>query len=125
MANLFGLDIAGIVNSSIASAGGVLDATLVKVSAGSRTSGSLTDGTNPTEQTLRCKGFYDDHQLRKYPETRVQAGDRMAVLLGASIPGRVAPVPGDEITMDGETNEVQSVERDPASATYACHVRNT
>ena len=127
MANeLFGIDIAKVVNDAIASAGGVLDATLIKVTAGTRTAGSLTSGTNPTESPLRCKGFYDDAQKSRFPNTLVQKDTRIAAILGASVPGRVAPEPGDKITLENETSEVLEIlERDPASALYLCLVRKT
>ncbi len=45
MPNLFGIDIAGIINSEIAAAGGVLSGTLTKTAPGTRTAGSLTAGS--------------------------------------------------------------------------------
>jgi hypothetical protein len=126
MAELFGLDIAKLVNDGLAAAGGVLDAELIKVVAGSRTAGNLTGGTNPSERPLRCKGFYDDAQLSRLPETLVQKGDRVAAILGASVPGRVEPEPGDKVTLEDETTTIQRIiERDPASALYLCQVRKT
>jgi hypothetical protein len=124
MPDLFGLDIAGIVNDALEEAGGVLSGVLIKVAPGSRTSGSLTSGTNPTETPHSFKGFYDNRQLSRLPETRVQQGDRAVLLLGASISGGVEPEPGDKITMEGETTSVQSIiERDPAAATYIVQTR--
>lgn len=136
MPRLFGLDIAKQVNDALASAGGVLDVTMLRVSSGQRTAGSPAAGTNPTTSSLRGKGFYDDRRLR-YLEaqgrtsegTLVRRGDRVAVLLGASFPGREPPRPGYLLEIqDEETDRVRVVEvvgRDPAAATYECLVRRT
>ncbi len=126
MPKLFGLDIAGIINSEIKAAGGVLSGVLTKIAAGTRTGAALTKGTNPTEKRHTFNGFYDDKRLQYLPETTVRAGDRVAVLLGASIQGGAVPQPGDFVTLEGETTRIEKVvERDPAAATYACQVRRT
>ena len=53
MAKLFGIDIAKVVNDSIASAGGVLTGTLTRATSGTRDVSDLAAGTNPTEATDR------------------------------------------------------------------------
>lgn len=136
MPDLFGLDIAGLVADSIASAGGVLDVTLTKVSRGTRTPGNLAAGTNPTTADHPCKGFFDDRQLLKLRGVKdeggsslVRRGDRALVILGATLPAGVQPEPSDVATVQDDQTETVTVdriiERDPAAATYVCHCRST
>lgn len=121
MVTLFSLDIAKIVNDEIAGAGGVLDATLTKVTPGTRTPGSLTGGTNPTTANFAAKGFRDSLS-RLQPNTRVREANGLILLLGASIAGLNVPEPGDSITIESETFEILAVDRDPAAAVYECQV---
>ena len=123
MPNLFGLDIAGIVNDSIAAAGGVLDAVLIKVTSGTRTVGVLTGGLNPTEASYACKGFIDNYAARQYDNELILQGDRKITLLGASIAGAQVPSIADKVTIEGTTWNIVGVVRDPAAATYECQAR--
>lgn len=131
MPKLFGLDIAGIIAKEIRKAGDVLDLTLWKVSQGTPTEGEEVDGTNPSEQPLRGKGFFDDSQLvpllgarNEAGEPLVYEGDRVAIILGASLPGRIPPAPHDQIEMEGEKLFIHRIlHRDPAAATYTCQCR--
>lgn len=122
MPKLFGVDIAGEINKGMGS--GLLDATLTKVTPGTRTGGSLTGGTNPTTTTHAAKGFIDDYQDTQIDGTIIQDGDRMVVLLGASIADSAIPTPGDRVTIEGSEFNIVRVKRDPAAATYTCQVRD-
>jgi len=121
MSDLFGLDIAGIVNDAFEEAGGVLDATLIVVTAGTRTPGNLTGGTNPTTSAKFAKGFKDTLK-RLRPKTVVDNATDLVILLGASIEDLAIPKPGDKITIEGETKTILKVGRDPAAATYECQL---
>lgn len=126
MPDLFGLDIAGIIADSIESAGGVLSGKLIKVTRGTRTSGSLAAGTNPTKKPFGFKGFYDDSRALKLPESLIQRGDRVVVLLGATIQSGAIPEPNDKIILEGEETTIDRIiDRDPAAATYTCLTRKT
>ena len=118
MPALFGIDIAGIVNQSIAQAGGVLDATLIKVDKGSRTSGSITAGRQESQRPFACKGFIDDRELTRRESTLVQKTGRIVSLLGASLPEGIEPDTDDQVTIEGQTYEVLALKRDPAAAVY-------
>ncbi len=121
MPDLFGMNIAKIINDEIASAGGVLDATLIVVTPGTRTSGNLTGGTNPTTESKSCKGFKDT--LKKLrPHDVVEDASDLVVLLGDSIEDKAVPVAGDQVTIEGATKKILKVARDPAGATYECQV---
>lgn len=114
------------IGKEIPNAGLTRDGVLVKLTRGTRTAGDLDGGTNPTPTRHRFKGFYDDRQLSKLPDSLVQRGDRMVLMLGDTIQGGAEPEPSDEVELEGETTTIDRVvERDPANATYLCLVRKT
>jgi hypothetical protein len=121
MPRLFGVDIAAEINRGLGP--GLLDATLTVVTGAARTAGSLTGGTNPTTTSHTAKGFLDDYKDFQIDGTIVQRGDRMVVLLGASIDPAAVPTAGDRVTIEGESFNIVNVERDPAAATYTMQVR--
>jgi len=124
MPKLFGIDIAGIVNANISP--GLLDAQLVRITKGTRTTGSLSAGSNPTEQTVNCKGFISEYDDRRIDGTIVKAGDREVTLIGRSLSSSDSVVPNinDKIKIEGQTFKiVNPVKRDPAAATYICQAR--
>lgn len=121
MPNLFGLNIAKIVADQIAAAGGVLDATLIVKTVGTRTPDNLTAGTNPTSTPYYGKGFVEELQSDRFPESLVEQGTKQVVLLGHTFDA--APDANDEITIEGETLTIIGVLRDPAAATYTCLCR--
>jgi hypothetical protein len=102
-----------------------VDATLTKVTQGTRTVGQLTGGTNPTSVSYSCKGFVDQQAFSDRPDAPlVNYRARVAVLIGLSIEnGTVIPAQGDQLTIEGATYNIASVARDPAKATYTCELR--
>jgi hypothetical protein len=122
--NLFGLDIAGIVESAISAAGGLLPATLIVVTPGTRTPGSVSAGTNPTSTDYACKGLVSDYAVGQIDNTLVQQGDRKVLLIARSIGGgAVEPKPSDRVTIESRTYTVIAVTRDAAAAAYHLQVR--
>lgn len=122
---LFGIDVSGLVNQHIGS--GLLPATLVKVTPGTRTAGQLTGGTNPTEVSHACRGMIDTQAVRTLKDgTLAIAGKKTIMLIGDSIAGgTVFPEPLDKIVIEGTTyliSEGAKIDRDPAKATYTCEV---
>lgn len=97
-------------------------AVLVVVTAGTRTPGALTAGTNPTETSVQCKGLVITWKRALLGATLVAVGDRVVMLLGQTL-GTAAPKPGDKITIEGVTSRVIDISRDPAAATYSCLTR--
>lgn len=122
-----GVDIAGEINSALGGNNVLLDATLTKVTSGTRTPGSVTAGTNPTEVEYPCKGFIDMQRRQFATGALVRADNLIALLIGDTINGgNTAPEPGDHITIEGTEYiipEDGEVNRDPDAATYECEVR--
>lgn len=130
MPSLFGIDIAAEVASGIAGAGGVLDATLIKVTPGARIGGNLAGGTNPTTTSHACKGFMEKQDqtsggsfLEITPGNLTREERRTVYILGASIADGAVPLGGDRVTIEGGTYQVVQVSRDPAGAVYTLTVR--
>jgi len=117
---LFGIDIAGIIDDNVSD--GVLDVTVVRYTAGSRTAGNLTGGTNRAPVTVTgIKGFWEDfaNAFSNPPGVNLEVNDRKAVLIGDSIPEGGLPRRNDAITIDGMTlYVVQPLSVDPAQAVY-------
>lgn len=119
MANLFGLDIAGIVNNAISSAGGVRPGILTKTTPGTRTPGDLIGGTNPTMTTHSFQGFVEQKSERRAGQVGASLGGQTVSILGASVSPAAVPAVNDSVTIDSVTyNLVELVSRDPAEALY-------
>ena len=119
--NIFGVDIAGIVNSTLGPL--VFNQTLIKVT-------SVTDPTNQTneiqtEVSHSCKGFVDEFDDMTIRGTPVKVTGRKIIILGASLPDNIVPIPGDKITAEGITSTIvgEGVSRDPAGATFECQTK--
>jgi hypothetical protein len=130
MPRLFGIDIAAEVHAAISSAGGVLDATLVKVATGARTALSLANGTNPTETGYACKGFMSTESrttlgafMEITPGDLTKEERQTVTILGGSLPSGIVPLGGDRVTIESVTYAITMVTRDPAGAAYVCQVR--
>lgn len=121
MPDLFGLDIAGMVNDAIVGAGGLPALTLIKVTPGTRTSGNLTGGTNPTEVPHAGNGFEAPLSSLR-PDTVAAEATGVVVILGASLPSGIEPKATDKVAFEGAASRIVRVERDPAAATYICQI---
>jgi hypothetical protein len=119
MPSLFGVDIAQEIFTAFN--GQLLTGTLTKVTPGTRTSGALAGGTNPTSVNYTFQGFVDLKSEVNTPAWSQQGG-RFVTIIGNSISPAAVPQPGDSITIEGTTYKVHEVERDPAAATYTCKV---
>lgn len=123
MADLFGIDAGQVFLDTLGDL--VQDAVLVVNTPGTRTPGSLTQGTQPTTADKTCKGYIEDYDNSQIDNTLVAKGDRKVVLLVNSIQDDAVPDTGDSITIEGITFEVIDVERDTLQAIYICHGRTT
>lgn len=120
---LFGVDIAKELAKGMAK--GLLQATLIRVIPGTRSSSAPTAGTNSTKQSSPCKGFIQDYSASQFDGTSIMKGDRKVILLGGTLPSNVVPTPGDEVTIEGKKYDVVTVKRDPAAATYELQARGS
>lgn len=116
MVNFFGIDLAKLIADGVAAAGGVDDITLRKVTAGTRTPGNLTGGTNPTYVDYAGKGFVSSKSDGRVSGALIEAGDQIVVLLGHTFDAK--PEVNDEVIVDGVSLTIRAVDQDPASATY-------
>lgn len=122
MGKLFGVNISKLIADEVGP--GVLPATLIRVTAGTRTTGNLSGGTNPTDKSFNCRGFIDEQGVRNVDGTLVENGTKKVVLIGDTISGgAVAPSVGDKVKIEGTTYQIKAVDRDPAAATYTLVVR--
>lgn len=126
MPELFGLNIAAIVDDAIQSAGGVLTGTLTKTTAGARTPGDLTGGTNPTSVSYSFRGFLDQRSEVRLNGTLVRTGGQILSILGNSLATQgVEPEAGDTAVIEGTTFKINAIaDRDPAAALYECVVES-
>jgi len=120
MPKLFGIDIAKEVSQAFNNGRDLLPATLIKVTSGDRTTGSLTGGTNPTERKFSCRGIRSAIDRNRIDETLVQNATDSVLLLAATLPSSIVPATDDKIIIEGQTFFVVNVMIDPASATYTC-----
>lgn len=129
MANkLFGLNIAKIVSSSMP---GMHRGTLTVKTPGTRTVGNPGGGTNPTSASFSFKGFAST--FKKSASGLVRDATHTILVLAGSMAAGTVPRPTDTIVMAiggdpelaGKTLVIvdEGVERDPASATWTCHVK--
>lgn len=115
--------IAKLVLKGMKQAKMTMAATLTKVTTGTRTPGSVTAGTNPTEASFSALGFLPNVRKSKIGETLVEQGDRIVALFGKSIAGGQVPDTEDKVTIDGVTTRVVDAEVDAAKAVYTLLTR--
>lgn len=124
---LFGVNISGLIKTHVAP--GLLDVVVVKQATGERDPDDLTGGQPKTPATIKgIKGIWED--LPKFPPAGVtfELNDRIALLIGDTIPAGGLPLRNDTVTIEGLTlYAVQQLSRDPAAAAYRflCRERKT
>lgn len=120
---MFGsLNLKGIVGSVLGSRAGVV--VLFKLDAGMRTTGRLTNGSNPAATSYACRGYVSDYATSLINGTDIAAGDRCLVVYASTLPAGVEPLANDRVTVDGATYTIVRLEdRDPAGVRYVCQVR--
>jgi len=124
MPELFGVDIAQEIADAFD--GQLVTGTLTKRTAGTRTSGNLTGGTNYTEASFSFNGFLDNKEDVVQAGTLVVKGGQYVVIIAQSLnSGNTVPEPKDKITIEGQAFEIVDVpRRDPAAATFTCKVES-
>jgi hypothetical protein len=115
--------IAKQVASALKGAGMTNPATLIVVTPGTRAPDAASGGTNPTTENVKARGLVIAWKRQRINATDIQVGDRVVMLLGATIAGGAIPKVGDKITIEGVTSRIIDIERDAAGATYSCLTR--
>jgi len=123
----FGIpDFPKLIQDALGGTNAVLPAILHSRVEGAR-SGGITAGRDIVSTDYPCRGFLDSQRIADAAGTVTENGVLVIVLLGNSINGgTTAPRPGDRVTIEGQLFHISDdteVNRDPASATYACEVR--
>lgn len=120
--NLFGANISGALAGEL---GPLLPKVkLLKKSVSSRTAGSLTSGRTTSYRGYTCRGIVESFDQVRFDNTETQAGDRVVLILGDTLPKGVVPAVDDRIEAEGQTLSIVAVMRDPDAATYSCLSRN-
>lgn len=122
---LFGVDIAGIINDAVGP--GLLPVVVTRYTPGDRQPGNLTGGRPKTPATVTgIRGIWEDVPRTPPAGVEILLNDRVAMLIGDSIPAGGRPERNDAVTINGITLYcVQLIAEDPASAhlKYLCRDR--
>lgn len=118
MADIFGLDVASLVNDALQGAGGLHEGVLTKTIAGARDPSNPTAGRAQTTTTYMFSGFVEAREVRLDGALVTQARSVMTII-GASVTPTAVPEVNDHATLGSITYELtQLISRDPASAVY-------
>ena len=118
MVEIFGIDIAEVVNDSIANAGGLRDGSLAKTTPGTRTALNLAAGTNPTTTTHTFQGFVDTRETRRSGQVGAMS-TAIVTIIGKSVLPLVVPEVNDIATIDSIAyNLLELLSGDPSGAVY-------
>jgi hypothetical protein len=109
---------------------GVKDATLIRVTPGTRTPDAQSAGTNPTTTSHSCRAFVRSYDAKQVDGTLVKAEDRVISIFADTIDPAAVPQVNDKVTIDGETYRIvgggkdgTGIASDPANVLYRCHGR--
>jgi len=106
---------------------GFKPAVLTRYTPGIRQPGNLSGGTNPTTQAFKCRAMVISETQLALPASLLQDTDAQILILGATLPVGVVPLPTDHVTIEGKGKDFiiaadaggkQAVVRDPVGATY-------
>lgn len=78
---------------------GVKPCTLIKVTPGTRTGGSVSGGTNPTQVNYAATGFVEAYDSDDIDGSLIQADDRKISILGGSLPAGIVPTANDMVAI--------------------------
>lgn len=115
MAKIFGVDIRKVVGQAVGS--GLPLVSLLKVTPGTRTTGSLSGGNNPTSQSFSVRGVVSAINVSRF-EAPIDDATAQVTLIADGLPETVSPAVGDEIVADGVQYVVVNVKTDPAKAAH-------
>lgn len=119
--DLFGVDIAAILYE--ATAGELRPGTLTKRTPGTRTTGALSGGMNPTTSDYPCEGYVELGTSKRFDDQISRFGNFVSII-GGSLLGAAVPAVDDYVTMDGRTFMILEMYVDPALALYVLRVES-
>lgn len=131
MPDLFGLDIAGMVNDALTSAGGLVPGALLRAQEADTGHGQIRDPDNPTAglavsspvQIATFQGFLERVTSTRRTGTAVVVAGEYVSILGASVTPMTVPLVGDVVQIEGHPFKLLELsDRDPAAALYTFKV---
>jgi hypothetical protein len=113
----------GLIASKIGAAFASIfyEATLKRTTRTAVSGAPAWDKTSATVAEYACRGMVDQYSDYKKANSLVKAGDRKILITATSL--ATEPVPGDEVTIRGETFKVIDVVTDPAKAVWELQAR--
>lgn len=118
--DLFGADIAGKIDRAMSRR--LPRATLVVITPGTRTAGSLSGGTQPTKSNHRCRAVRVGVSALRPDTIRPETKDAV-LIIAQSIKPTAVPKENDQIIIKNVTALIVSVTTDPADASHLCQVK--
>lgn len=125
MPDLFGTDIAGIINDAMG--GELLAGELRKKGKTERDPENPTGGTSTQfGGPIPFRGFFEEKSEVYVNGTLVSIGGQTISILGGSLPIGVRPEVGDLVSIEEEPGEfiILKIGRDPAAAMFTCKVES-
>lgn len=124
---LFGVNISGLIKTHVAP--GLLPVVVTRKVRGARDPNNLTGGQPDTPATVTgIRGIWEDLPKSPPPGVTFELNDRIAMLIGDTVPAGGLPKRNDKVTIETLTlYAVQQIGRDPAAAAYRflCRERET
>lgn len=122
MASIFGIDVPGVVSTTMGAArGSEGDCVLIVVTQGALDA-DPTKGYAKSETSYPCKGGIADYEESEIDGAKILEGDRKVTLYGGSLGGAV-PEPNHKVTVEGATYRIIKTKRTPLGSKYVCQVR--
>lgn len=122
MPELFGIDIAALVNDAISGAGGLQAGTLIRQAPADRSIDDLTSAPTTREVTFDFQGFVATQSIRR-EDTLIVETVAVLTIIGRSIQPLTTPLVNDRAEINEITYELTRLIRsDPASAVYEFEV---
>lgn len=120
MPNLFGFDLAQEIADAFS--GELVSGSLEKITPGTRTTGSLTAGTNSKSETHTFEGFLEIREIRRKGQLGSEQANVLTIIAN-SIKPSATPEINDKATIESLTFDITEIlGRDPAAAVYECLV---
>lgn len=121
MPELFGLDIAGIINDAFV--GQLVSGTLTQVVPGARNANVTSGRAKTNTDHAFTDGIIDSYTDDEIDGTTIKAGDRRILIIAETLASSVVPKANWTVTIESDTYRIVRVHRDPAAATFTLQCR--